>query len=92
MLKTLSAALVAASLLIAPGLTVGADAAPRTGATTVEMTKKPKRDVVKHHQRHKHVKYTRHYKKPMLKTRHGKIVKAHKRSHVVAKTPRARAN
>src|SRR5262245_11610692 len=100
MLKTISAALVAASLMFAPGLTASADAAQ--GATkpvatkTVKVVKKGKR-VVKHHRRHKHVKAARHFKKHAIKhhgkiTRHGRIVKAHKHSHVVTTKPRVRTN
>lgn len=100
MLKTISAALVAASLMLAPGLAATADAAQpvaKPAATkTVKVVKHGKR-VVKHHRRHKHVTNVRHVKKVAIKrngkiTRHGKIVKAHKHSHVVAVKPRVRAN
>jgi hypothetical protein len=101
MLKTISAALVAASLMFAPGLAASADAAQgatRPAATkTVKVVKTGKRHVVKHHRRHKHVKNVRHVKTYAIKrhakiVRHGKIVKAHKHSHVVTTKPRVRAN
>jgi hypothetical protein len=96
MLKTISAALVAASLMLAPGLAATADAAQGAtkpaATTTVKVVKKGKR-VVKHHRRHQHVKNVRHVKKVAIKrhgkiTRHGKIVKAHRHSHVVTVKPR----
>src|SRR3954471_8391583 len=98
MLKTISAALVAASLLFAPGLAVSADAAqPATkpaASKTVKVVKHGKRHAVKHHRRHKHVKFVRGHKKiaAIKQTRHGKIVKAHRHSHVVTAKPRVRAN
>ena len=101
MLKTISAALVAASLMFAPGLAPTADAAQ--GATkpvatrtvkTVKVAKTGKRRyVLKHHRRHTDVKSVRPVKKHAIKrdakiTRHGKIVKAHRHSHVVTVKPR----
>ena len=85
MLKTVTAALVAASLLVAPTLSVSAQAAQpaaKPGATTtVKPVKlvKHKRHVVKHHKRIKHVRHARHVKAHITPVRHG--AKAHK--HVV---------
>ena len=93
MFKTVSAALVAASLMFAPGLSAGANAAQGVTTTkTVTVVKKGPRHVVRH-ARHKHVKFVRGHKKIVVikKTRHGKIVKAHRHSHVVKK-PAIRAN
>lgn len=94
MFKTLSAALIAASVMLAPMASVTANAAqPATKTATtkqVKMVKKHKRYVVKHHKRGKFAKHTRQYKKHGLKVRHGKIVKTHKRASIVA--PKVRAN
>ena len=92
MLKVLSAALVAASVLIAP---LAANAAqPATGAAMTHPVKtvKHKRHVVKHSKPTKAVKHTRHHKKVAKHTRHGKVVKAHKNSHVVAAKAKAKVN
>jgi hypothetical protein len=94
MFKTISAALVAASLLFAPGLSASADAAQGATTTkTVKVVKKGPRHVVRH-TRHKHVKFVRGHKKFVVikKTRNGKIVKAHRHSHVIVAKPRVRAN
>jgi len=93
MIKTLTAALVAASLMVAPGLAAGANAAQPAGAKPATTTVKPVTMVKKHkvvkHKRHKQVKHVRHYKKHMTVKRHGKIVKAHRNAHVIAAKPRA---
>jgi hypothetical protein len=96
MIKTLTAALVAASLMVAPGFTAGANAAQPSGAKAATTTIKPVKVVKKHKvvkvKCHKHAKHVRHYNRHMTVKRHGKIVKAHRHSHVVAAKPRARAN
>jgi hypothetical protein len=99
MFKTMSAALVAASLLFAPGLAASADAASPAKPTVVrtkivKVVKQGPRHAVKHHRRHKTVKFIRGHKTIVVikKTRHGKIVKAHKHSHVITAKPRIRAN
>ena len=93
MFKTLSAALIAASVVLAPMASVTANAAqPATKTVTtkqVKMVKKHKRHAMTHHKRGKFAKHTR-YKNHGLKVRHGKIVKAHKRASIVA--PKVRAN
>lgn len=96
MFKTLTAALVAASVLIAPIASTANAAQPATkpaATAPVKMVKKTTRHAVKHHKRTKFAQHARHFKKHAFKTRHGKIVKAHKRGHVIAKvkTP-TRAN
>lgn len=81
MFKAVSAALVAASLMFAPGLSASAAAAQ--GVTkTVTVVKKGPRHVVRH-TRHKHVTFVRGHKKIVVikKTRNGKIVKVHRHSH-----------
>jgi Ni/Co efflux regulator RcnB len=92
MFKTLSAALIAASVMLAP-MAVSANAAPaaKPVATKQVMVKKHARHVVRHHSRAKFVKQARHLK-TFAHKRHGKIVKAHKRAHVVAARTRVRAN
>ena len=92
MLKTLTAALVAASVLTAP-IAATAETAPATKpATTTAKVVKVKgheRHFARHHhKRIKLVKHVRGHKKivAIKKTRHGKIVKAHKHAHVAAKT------
>ena len=96
MFKTLSAALIAASVLLAPMTSVTASAAqPASKTATVKpakMVKTHARYVAKHHKRGKFVKHARHYKKHFAHKRHMKIVKAHKRSHVVTVKPRVRVN
>ena len=98
MFKILTAAMVAASVAIAP-MTVTANAAQpatKTAITTqsVKLVKHHRRHVVKHHGR-KHVKHVRHMKRHGLQLRHGKLVRAHRHAHVAAKivkAPRIRAN
>jgi Ni/Co efflux regulator RcnB len=96
MLKTLSAALIAASVMLAPMASVSASAAqPATKTTAVQtqkvkMVKKHKCHFAKHHKRGKFVKHTRQYKKHGLNIRPGKAVKTHKRANIVA--PKVRAN
>jgi Ni/Co efflux regulator RcnB len=90
MLKTLSAALVAASVLLAP-IAASAETAPATRPATtttkVVKVKGHKHHVVRHHTRIKSAKHVRGHKKivTIKKTRHGKIVKAHKHPHVAFK-------
>jgi hypothetical protein len=89
MIKTVSAALVAASLLFAPGLAASANAAPGatvTRTTTVTVVKKGPRFGVRHH-RNRHVTVVRTPNKVVVikRTRHGKIVKVHRHPHVVTK-------
>ena len=92
MFKTVSAALVAASLMFAPGLSASAGAAQGVTTRTVTVVKKGPRHVVRH-ARHKHVTFVRGHRKVVVikKTRNGKIVTVHRHSHVIAK-PRVRAN
>lgn len=93
MFKTLSAALIAASVLLAP-MTVSANAAqPAKPVATkqVKMAKVHKRFVVRHHKRAKVVRHARHFK-TFAHKRHMASVKAHKRPHVVSVKPRSRAN
>jgi hypothetical protein len=93
MFKTVSAALVAASLMFAPGLSASAAAAQGVTTTkTVTVVKKGPRHVVRH-TRHKHVTFMRGHRKIVVikKTRNGKIVKVHRHSHVIVAKPRVRA-
>src|SRR5262245_23079758 len=97
MLKAISAALVAASLMFAPGLGASANAAQGATVTktkTVTIVKKGPRFAVRHHRGHKHVTFVRGHKKFVVikRTRHGKIVKVHRHSHVIVAKPRIRAN
>jgi hypothetical protein len=80
MFKTLSAALIAASMLIAPIAANAAQpaAAPVTTTKTDRLVKTHKRHVVKHHARTKFAKHARHRTKFVSHQRHGKFVKAHK--------------
>lgn len=92
MFKTLSAALIAASVMLAP-MAVSANAAPAPAASKqVTMVKKHARHVVRHHKRAKFAKHARHFRKHFAHKRTMKIVKAHKRAHVVAAKARIRAN
>ena len=93
MFKTLSAALIAASVMLAPMASANAaQPAPKPAVTKpVKMVKTHKR-FVKHVKRGKFVKHARHYKKHFAHKRTMKIVKAHKRAHVVTVKPRVRAN
>lgn len=90
MLKTLAAALVAASVLIAP-IAASAETAPAakpaTTTSKVVKVKGHKRHFARHHKHRKLVKHVRGHKHiaATKKIRHGKIVKAHKRNHVAAK-------
>jgi hypothetical protein len=101
MLKTLTAALIAASVLIAPLATQANAAQPATKAATtttkVVKLKSHKRHFARHHKRVKFAKHARHHGTfaAIKKTRHGKIVKAHRHAHVVAKVvkaPKTRTN
>ena len=104
MFKTLSAALIAASMLIAPIAANAAQpaAAPATTTKTDKLVKTHKRHVVKHHARAKFAKHVRHHNKFVSHKRHGKFVKAHKthgkavkvskiQKHVTPKTVRTSA-
>jgi Ni/Co efflux regulator RcnB len=81
MFKTLSAALIAASMLIAPITANAAQpaAAPTTTTKTDKLVKTHKRHAVKHHARAKFAKHARHHNKFVSHKRHGKFVKAHVR-------------
>jgi Ni/Co efflux regulator RcnB len=84
MFKTLSAALIAASVMLAP-MAVSANAAqPAKPVATkqVKMVKTHRRFVVRHHKRAKFAKHARHFKR----------LAAHKRAHVATVKPRTRAN
>ena len=94
MFKTLSAALIAASVMLAP-MATSANAAPAaTPAATkqVTMVKKHGRYVVRHYKRAKFAKHARHFRKGFAHKRTMKIVKIHKRAHVVVAKSRVRAN
>lgn len=93
MFKTLSAALIAASVMLAPmAVSANAAQAAKPAATKqVTMVKKHTRHVVRYHSRARFVKHARHLK-TFAHKRQGKIVKAHKRAHVVAAKARVRAN
>jgi len=89
MIKTVSAALVAASLLFAPGIAASAHAAPgatMTKTTTVKVVRKAPRFGARHH-RNRHVTVMRAHNKVVVikRTRHGKIVKVHRTPHIVTK-------
>jgi hypothetical protein len=91
MFKTLSAALIAASMLIAP---VAANAAqpataPATTTKTDSLVTPHKRHVVKHHARSKFAKHARHHNKFVSHKRHGKFVKAHIRHGKFVKAHKA---
>jgi hypothetical protein len=95
MIKTVSAALVAAGLLFAPGLAASASAAQGATVirtTTVKVVKKGPRFAVRHH-RPRHVTFVRGHKKVVVikRTRHGKIVRVHRHPHVVTKKTSIRA-
>ncbi|HMK81101.1 MAG TPA: hypothetical protein VK438_15705 [Xanthobacteraceae bacterium] len=83
MLKSITAALVAASVLIAP-IAASAETAPTQPATT---TPAPKAVKAKSHKRHILVTHVRGHKKiaAVKPTRHGKLVKVHKKAQVAAK-------
>lgn len=89
MIKTVSAALVAASLLFAPGIAASANAAQGatvTKTTTVKVVKKGPRFGARHHRRN-HVTVVRTPNKVVVikRTRHGKVVKVHRAPHIVTK-------
>ncbi len=89
MIKTVSAALVAASLLFVPSLAASANAAQRatvTKTTTVKVVKKAPRFGVRHH-RNRHVTVVRTPSKVVVikRTRHGKVVKVHRAPHIVTR-------
>jgi len=93
MFKTLSAALIAASVMLTP-MAVSANAAPAAkpvATKQVTMVKKHARHVVRHHTRARFVKQARHFK-TFAHKRHTKIVKSHRRAHVAAAKARVRAN
>ena len=94
MLKTLTAALVAAGIAIAPIASTAQAAQPavKTVTTTkVVKVKGHKRHFARHHARIKAVRYVRGHKVIVIKkTRHGKIATAHKRNHVVVKPAKLR--
>ena len=96
MLKILTAALVAAGIAIAPIASTAEAAQPATKTVTttkVVKLKGHKRHFARHHTRIKAVKHVRGHKVIVIKkTRHGKIVKAHKRNHVAVKAVKVRAN
>jgi Ni/Co efflux regulator RcnB len=84
MLKTLSAALIAASMLIAPMAANAAQPATAPAAKvvktkTVKLVKTHKRHVAKHHARGKFARHARHHNKFVSHKHHGKIVKVQKR-------------
>ena len=91
MFKTLSAALIAASMLIAPIAANAAQpaAAPVTTAKTDRLVKTHKRHVVKHHARTKFAKHARHHTQFVSHQRHGKFVKAHVRHGKLVKAQKA---
>ena len=93
MFKILSAALIAASVMLAPvAMPANAAQAAKPVATKqVKMVKKHGRHVVRHHSRARFVKHARHAK-TFAHKRHSKSVKAHKRAHIVAAKVRVRAN
>ena len=93
MFKTLTAALVAAGIAIAPIASQAAQPAAKTVTVTkVVKLNGHKRHAARHHARIKTVKHVRGHKVMVIKkTRHGQI-KAHKRSHVVVKNVKLRAN
>lgn len=89
MIKTVSAALVAASLLFAPSLVASASAAQGATViktTTVKVVKKGPRFGARHHRRN-HVTVVRPPHKVIVikRTRHGKIVKVHRAPYFVTK-------
>jgi len=100
MFKTLTAALVVASVLIAPIASTAQAAQPATKApataTTVVKLKAHKRSarhhvrakVMKHVRGHKIVKHVRGHKNGLVMRmhRHGKIVRVHKHDHLVTNT------
>lgn len=96
MFKTLTAALVAAGIAIAPipSTAQAAQPATKTVTTTTKVVKLKghKRHFARHHKRIKAVKHVRGHKAIAIK-KTGKIVKAHKRNHVAVKVaPKVRAN
>lgn len=93
MFKSLSAALIVASVMLAP-MAVSANAAQAAkpvATKQVKMVKTHTRHAVRHHSRARFVKQTRHLK-TFAHKRHTKTMKAHKRAHVVAAKARVRAN
>lgn len=96
MFKTLTAVLIAAGLAIAPIASTAEAAQPATKTVTTTKVVKLKghRHVARHHNRIKVVKHVGHRKIVVIKkTRHGKIVRAHRHNHVVVKiAPKVRTN
>jgi hypothetical protein len=90
MFKLLSAALVAASVLVAPLVASAAQPAHKVPAATHVLTFKHhhKRHVVKH-RRVKHAMHARFIRKHV---RHGRFIGGHRHVAKVVKTPRARMN
>lgn len=94
MLKTLAAALVAASVLIAPiaaSAGTAPAAKPANATTKVVKAKGHKHHVAGHHKHRKVVKHGRGHNTTVAgkNIRHGKTVKAHKHNHLAAKTVKA---
>jgi len=96
MLKTLTAALIAAGIAIAPIASTAQAAQPAVKTVTVTKVVKVKghkRHFARHHTRIKAVRHVRGHKVIVINnTRHGKIATAHKRNHVVVKPAKLRAN
>jgi hypothetical protein len=100
MFKVLTAALVAASVLIAPIASTAQAAQPATKApaTTTKVVKlnAHKRHFARHHARVKLVKHVRGHKVVKHVRGHKKMVRAHRHNHVVAKivrpAPKVRTN
>ena len=95
MLKTLTAALVAAGIAIAPIASTAQAAQPAaktvTATTKVVKLKGHKRHFARHHTRIKAVKHVRGHKVIVIK-KTAKPVKVHKRNHVAVKSVKVRAN
>ena len=96
MLKTLTAALVAAGIALAPVASAEAgQPAMKTVTTTTKVVtlKGHKRHVARHHARIKAVKHVRGHKVIVIKkVRHGRFAMPHQRKHVIVKSVRLRAN
>lgn len=96
MLKTLTAALLAAGIAIAPIASTAQAGQPvtKTVTTTKVVTLKGhKRHAARHHTRITAVRHVRGHKVIVIeKVRHGKIAKAHGRHHVAVKSVKVREN
>jgi Ni/Co efflux regulator RcnB len=94
MFKTLSAALIAASMLIAPMAANAAQPAATpakakiVATKTVKLAKPHKRHVAKHHARAKFAKHARHHNKFVSHKRYGKLAKAHRHHGKIVKVTR----